>query len=289
MIKRILKKGLKLPILLFRRQKAKIQLSELKLHESVKVKAVGDTLYEVLFKIKDSEEQEACTLIERRRSFLLNSHKEVSVIDYGAGKPNSHRTKEEMKKGVLAKALVGDICKASKSEFWATILFKLIRKLQPLSCIELGSCVGISAAYQGFALNINGRGNLTTLEGSPEIANIAKETLGALNLNNTSVLVGPFHETLKIVLESSKPVDFFFNDGHHDHDAVIENFNTAMPYLSDEAIVVIDDISWSPGMRKAWNEIEDDKRVVASIDLGAVGIVLIGDGSARKDKFRMPL
>ncbi|NER96675.1 MAG: class I SAM-dependent methyltransferase [Symploca sp. SIO1B1] len=228
MIKQILKKGLKLPLLLIKRQKGKIQLSKLKLHESLKLQAVSDTLHEVLLNIKDGEEQEACTLIEQRRSFLLNSHQKISVIDYGAGRPSSNRTKEEMEKGVLSKALVADICRASKPTFWGTILFKLIRKLKPLSCVELGSCVGISAAYQGFALNLNGKGNLTTLEGSSEIANIAKEILGALSLNNTSVVISPFHETLKSVLELSKPVDFFCNDGHHDHYAVIANFNTAV-------------------------------------------------------------
>lgn len=56
--------------------------------------------------------------------------------------------------------------------------------------------------------------------------------------------------------------------------------------VSDEAIVVFDDISWSPGMRGAWSEIEEDKRVVVSVDLGVVGIVLIGDVSARKERYK---
>ena len=178
---------------------------------------------------------------------------------------------------------------ASKPTFWAIFLFKLIRKLEPSSCVELGSCVGISASYQATALSINGKGSLITLEGSTEIAKIAKDTLESLNLQNTSVVTGPFHETLKGVLESSKPIDFFFNDGHPDHDAVIQYFNEALPNLSDEAVFVVDDISWSPGMRKAWTEIEDDKRVTASIDLKTIGIALIGNKSAIKEKFRFPL
>ena len=288
MIKQILKKGVKFPLLLVKQQKVKTELSKIKLHESSKVKAIGDILHEVLFEAQDSKEQEVSTLIEQRRSHLLSSQKEISVIDYGAGNSDSKRTKEEMKNGVPSKVLVADVCKASKIRFWAELMFKLVRILKPLSCIELGSCVGISAAYQGFGLKLNGKGHLTTLEGSPEVANIAKETVESLGLNNTSVVIGPFHETLKDVLESSKPVDFLFNDGHHDHDAVIEYFNTAIPYLADDAVVVFDDIDWSSGMKKAWQEIENDKRVVTSIDLGAIGIVLIGDGSANKTKFTMP-
>ncbi len=161
----------------------------------------------------------------------------------------------------------------------------MIRKLEPSSCVELGSCVGISASYITAALNMNKKGRLLSLEGSPEIA---KKNLENLNLKRGSVITGPFHETLKGALESAKPIDFFFNDGHHDHDAVIQYLNESLPNLSDEAVIVFDDISWSPGMRKSWTEIEDDKRVSPSIDLQTIGIVLIGKNLAAKEKFRIP-
>ena len=289
MIKRILKKFLRLPTQMFRRYKARTALTQLTSHKHPKLKAIGDALRESLTHTISVEEQKWINLIEQRRSFLLSSDKEIAVIDYGAGKPDSNRAKEEMKKGVQSTALVANICKASKPAFWATFLFKIIRKLEPSSSVELGSCVGISASYITAALNINGQGELLSLEGSPEIAKIAKETLESLNLQNGSVITGPFHETLKGVLESAKPIDFFFNDGHHDHDSVIQYFNESLPNLSDEAVIVFDDISWSPGMRKAWTEIENDERVSASIDFQTIGIVLVGKNLATKEKFRIPL
>jgi len=155
--------------------------------------------------------------------------------------------------------------------------------------VELGTCVGISASYITAALEINGKGELLSLEGSPEIAKIATETLGNLNLKKGTVVVGSFNEILGGVLESAKPIDFFFNDGHHDHDAVIQYFNESLSSLSDEAVIVFDDISWSAGMRKAWNEIESDDRVSASIDLRTIGIALIGKNSATKERFKIPL
>ncbi len=285
----MLKTCLKPQVQRFRRYKARSALKQLTLHESPKLKAIGIALYESLTHSLSAEEQKMINLIEQRRSFLLSSDKEIPLIDYGAGNSNSIRTKDEMEKGVKSMALVTDICKASKPTFWAIFLFKLIRKLEPLNCVELGSCVGISASYQASALKINGKGNLITLEGSPEIAKIANETLQILNLQNTSVVTGPFHENLKGVLESSKPIDFFFNDGHHDHDAVLLYFNEALPNFSKDAVILFDDISWSPGMRKAWIEIEEDERVTASIDLQTIGIALIGNNLAAKEKFRIPL
>jgi predicted O-methyltransferase YrrM len=289
MNKRTLTRFLKLPIQLYRRYKARFALTRLTSHNNPTLKAIGDALYETLTHTVSVEEQQFIDLIEQRRSFLLNSDKEITIIDYGAGPSDSNRTKEEMEKGVKSTALVSNICKASKPAFWAILLFKLIRKLKPSSCVELGSCVGISASYQAAALNINRKGSLLTLEGSPEVAIIAKETLESLNHRNASVITGTFHETLKGVLESAKPVDFFFNDGHHDHDAVIQYFNEALPYLSNKTVIVFDDISWSPGMRKAWTEIEDDERVAASIDLQTIGIALAGNNLAIKEKFRIPL
>ena len=290
-IKRMLKPCVRLPLKWFRRYKTNSAIKLLISHESPKLKAIGDALHETLTNTLSAEEQALITLIEQRRSSLLSSEKEVAVIDYGAGKdPCSNRTKEEMEKGAQSTELVANICKvSSKSAFWATLLFKLIQKLEPSSCVELGTCVGISAAYQASALKINKNGHLMTLEGSPEIATIAKETIDSLKLQDATVVTGPFSETLKGVLASSRPIDFFFNDGHHDHDAVIQYFNEALPNLSNEAVIVFDDISWSPGMKKAWVEIEDDERVTASIDLGTIGIALVGNKLAAKEKIRITI
>lgn len=257
-------------------------------HGSPRLKAIGAALIELCDHSLSIEEQELLTKIEQRRSVLLGSDKKITVIDYGAGSSGSARTQEEMRAGVRETALVATVCLSSKTAFWATFLFKLIRRLEPLSCVELGASFGISAAYQASALEMNNKGTLITLEGSPEIAKIANETMASLNLKRASVVIGPFHATLKGVLESAKPIDFFFNDGHHDHAAVTQYLNDSMPYLAPEAVIVFDDIAWSPGMKKAWLEIEDDERVAASIDLQTIGIALVGNNLQVKEKFKVP-
>lgn len=287
-LKRTLKKGLNLPLHFLKRYKTQSALTRLSSHKNRKLQAIGAALQESLAHNLSSQEQQAISLIEKRRSFLLNSDKEIAKVDYGAGSSNSNRVCEQMNSGVHSTALVSQITAVSKPPFWASVLFKLVRKLEPVSCVELGSCVGISASYQASALKINGKGAIVTLEGSDEIANLAKETFVSLGIGNASVVTGPFHKTLGGVLETSKPVDFFFNDGHHDHDAVLKYFNQAMPYLSDAAVIVFDDISWSPGMRKAWTEIENDERVAASIDLGPIGIALVDKSMNSKERYMIP-
>ena len=163
MIKRMFGGFFRLPLQLFRRYTARSALLQLTSHQHPQLKAVGAALYESVTHSVSADAQRLLPVIGQRRASLLNSDMEIAVIDYGVNSPNSKRTKEAMKKGVQSTALVADICESSMSAFWATVLFKLIRKLEPLSCVELGACVGISASYQAAALNFYLKGNLRTL------------------------------------------------------------------------------------------------------------------------------
>lgn len=289
MLQSLIKKVVYPPVVKYRRWRATSTVSRLTNHTNPRVRAVGKALLETLTNVLLSEERDWIEQIERRRVSLLRSDKTITVIAYGAGKPGSKKTMQEMNAGFETTGLVRNICKDSKPPFWATILFKLVRELKPESCIELGSCVGISASYLSAACKLNGKGVLRTLEGSPATAEIAKESLAGLGLDNGSVVTGPFHKTLRGALEIAKPVDFFFNDGHHDREAVLEYFNLSLPFLSQDAVIVFDDISWSPGMRKAWEEIENDARVLVTVDLHDIGIAILGRDPGAKEKYRIPL
>lgn len=289
MLARNLKDALKLPARLIRRHWARSALIQLASHPDPKLKSIGIALQETLDDKLSADEENAIARIEQRRSALLRSDASISVIDYGAGPSSSNRTRAEMEQGVTVTVSITDTATASKSRFWATILFKIVRKLEPQSCLELGTCVGISASYQAAALKLNGKGTLVTLEGAPEVAKLAEETFATLQIENATIITGPFHKTLAGAMQASKPLDYFFNDGHHDHDAVIRYFNESIPYLTENAVIIFDDISWSKGMRKAWEAIENDARVWASIDLDSIGIALLRKVAAPKLTVRIPL
>ena len=272
------------------RYKAKSSVKSLLAHDSPELKAIGEAINESLNDFVSDEEQLLINSIENRRFALLKSKEEIPVIDFGAGKIDSGLTSQEMMAGVKSHESLAEISELrSKTAFWAKILFKIVRKLQPLSCVELGTCVGISAAYQAGALKLNGKGHLRTIEGSPEISRIAQETLDNLDLKNTEIITGSFHEKLKDTLESAKPIDFFFNDGHHDHDALLKYFEETVPYLARKAVIIFDDISWSKGMEEAWSKIKSDQRVAATVDLKNIGIALIDNNATKKEEFSIPL
>jgi len=288
-IEAFIKAALRAPVRQLRKVRRHAAAARLRDHEHATLRAIGAALIESLSDADSDAERSAIAEIEERRSALLASDRQIAFIDFGAGSPDSNRSEAEMQLGVNSTELVSKLCLASKPRFWAHILFKLIRNLQPTSCIELGSCVGISAAYISAALDLNGDGRLLTLEGAPEIAEIAQQTLAGQASNRASVVVGPFQETFEGALSDLGSVDFFFNDGHHDHDAVLGYFEQALPHLGDEAVVVIDDIRWSGGMLRAWRAIEDHGRVAATIDLGPIGISVLSAQPCAKQKFTIRL
>lgn len=135
--------------------------------------------------------------------------------------------------------------------------------------------MGISASFQAAALKLNGMGKIVTLEGAESLAVLAKEHFHVLGLDNVSVVAGRFQDTLKDILDTCVSVNYAFIDGHHDENATLAYFKQIIPFLSGRALLIFDDISWSAGMKRAWNTIKADERIKISVDLKQVGVCII--------------
>lgn len=240
-------------------------------HHGLK-KALKDILIESI----NDEESKWIAEIESLRDKLNSSTDEIEILtNY-----NVYDDNEDVFK--LATNTIGYASKVSSiSFFWAYILFKIVRTYKPKVCFELGTNIGISAAYQAAALKLNNAGRLTTFELSDSKVNLARSNFKVLHLDNIDVIPGRFNDTLKNELIKQQPIDYVFIDGHHDGDATVEYFNLITPYLSEKSILIFDDINWSEGMKMAWEIIRKDKRLTAAIDLNRLGICLI-DNTTKK-------
>ncbi len=158
---------------------------------------------------------------------------------------------------------------------WGRFLLRLVRALQPNSCIELGGAIGISAAYQGAGLELNDAGRLRTIEGSPELAGHARRTLGGLELERVEVVEGRFEDVLAPVLAQAAPVDLAYIDAGKGRDQNVALFEQLLPNLSPRAVVVMDDIHWSRDMKLAWRDISSHPSVALSVDLWRLGACLV--------------
>lgn len=249
-------------------------------HDDERIAAVGRA---IMAHSTNAAQRNALTArVEKRREDLLRSTKEIALVDFGAGKANDTRDAAQMDKGVKSMVSVAEVTGYSKSTFWASMVYEIVRELQPESSIEMGTCVGISAAYQSKALQqVGSNGRLVTLEGSPATAELAHETFSTLGIDNVSVVVGPFNQTLIKALKEASPVNYLFNDGHHDGDAILKYFEMSLPYLAEDAVIVFDDIAWSDSMKRGWQKIMDHPRVCATIDLKLLGIAFLGQGPSK--------
>lgn len=184
---------------------------------------------------------------------------------------------------------VGDISRqASTHPNWALLMFRLIRETKPKNCLELGTCLGVSAAYQAAALQLNGHGNLATLEKSEVRVSKAMQHIDRLGFTNVKALPGLFSDTLPSVLDIHTPVEFAFIDGHHDRHATIEYFRQIAPHtIAGRTILIFDDIDWSPDMKQAWQTIKNDERLYLTVDLFKWGIGVMTDNHKPKETYKL--
>ncbi|MCB0261542.1 MAG: class I SAM-dependent methyltransferase [Calditrichaeota bacterium] len=243
--------------------------------ENSEVKYLDITLKKALNYSFSAEESYWVQKIELLRDSLNNNDQVVQIIDFGAG---SDRVSEYNMTGndvKVAERSISDISRLSNKQiFWTGLLFHLVRNLKPENCLELGSCVGISAAYIAAALELNEAGKLLTIEGAEPLATIASNNLQKLQLPKVKVVNESFQNGLNTILENCKQLDFVFLDGHHDGEATLKYFGQLYPLLSGNSVMVFDDIRWSKNMLDAWKNLVTDERIYLSLDLGMMGICI---------------
>jgi predicted O-methyltransferase YrrM len=218
--------------------------------------------------------------IELLRRLLASSPQPLEIVDFGAG-PRS-ALHEDGAERVVCRTLA-EMTMSSKPPRWAYLLFRLVRELRPSAVLELGACVGVSASYQAAALELNGSGRLVSLEGSPVLASRSTRSLEELGLGHRATVVeGRFTDTIDTAIADLAPVEMAFVDGHHVEAATLDYMERILAACGDEAVLVFDDIHWTPGMTRAWRAVEDDPRFALTVDLGAVGIAAVSASATER-------
>ena len=164
------------------------------------------------------------------------------------------------------------ICaRASQPPSGARLLHHLAAVWQPRQALELGTCVGVSAAYQAVALR---GGTLTTLEAYPDLANRAEETWRLARIDNARVVVGRFADTLAPTLAEAT-WDYAFIDGNHQGRATLGYVEQVARSAAPGALLVLDDIDYNDGMRAAWHSVRQRPDVAASAVVGKIGLLAL--------------
>jgi predicted O-methyltransferase YrrM len=226
---------------------------------------------EVIYDFNDKSEYKN---IEEQRKKLFNDDSIITVTDLGAG---SHLNKNRTKK-------VSQIAKnALKSPRLAKLIYRLAKNTKAKSAIELGTCLGITTAYLA---KTDAQIQVITIEGCPQTAEVARKNFRDLNLENIELHVGNFDLILPDIIAQQPSLDFVYIDGNHRKEATLNYFKWCLPKVTENSLLIFDDIYWSEGMKEAWTEIKNHPDVTVTIDLFWIGLVYFKKGQA-KEHFKL--
>ena len=222
-------------------------------------------LYEIIEKVFKGDKKGLATL-ENLRKELLSDSSNVSDLDLGAG--SSYKSN---------KRTVAEVARQSASSpSQCMILFRLIQHLKIERVLELGSSVGISAAYMA-----HGGASVISIEGNPDLSELAKNTFKE-NAERLDFRCGPFDDLLPAILDNEGPFDLVYIDGNHREDATLRYFEMCLHSIGNQSILIFDDIHWSAGMNSAWNTIIRHPQVTLSVDIYWCGLVFFDKGLSKE-------
>lgn len=140
--------------------------------------------------------------------------------------------------------------------------------------MELGTSLGMGTV----ALALNRQAKITTIEGCPETAAVARDHFRKFNLENIKPQIGEFSKIIPALLAKPNKAevpsfDLVYFDGHHTLEATLENFERLLPTAHNDSVFVFDDIHWSQEMEEAWERIKDHPQVKVSIDTFYLGLI----------------
>ncbi len=205
--------------------------------------------------------------IEQLRFDLLKNRSSVTVGDFGAS--------SRVKKSPIR--TISEIAHSSLNpKKYNQLLFKLVNYFSPSVILELGTSLGISTAYLASA---NQNSKIITMEGSTEIASIAKDNFKKISIKNIQLVEGNFDITLSDTLVQIKHIDFASLNGNHRYEPTVRYFEQVLLKSCEHTIIVLDHIHWNEEMENAWAYVKKHQSVTLTIDLFFVGIVFF-----RKEK-----
>jgi predicted O-methyltransferase YrrM len=168
---------------------------------------------------------------------------------------------------------------------YGKFLSRFAKLLNPSSIIELGTGAGFSTIFMAFACPGS---RVFSIEGCPEIADLAGNNLARIGITNAEVITGSFSRELPGVLNRIRHPLLVFIDGDHRGERLLEYLRIIRPQTDENTVIILDDIRWSASMEKVWKEIISQNEVSASIDLFRMGIIFFRkDINKRHFKIRL--
>ncbi len=175
------------------------------------------------------------------------------------------------------KIKVKDVCKkATSPPSWGRLLYFITDLMKNPNFLEIGTNLGISGSYILEAIKKKEKGKLITMEGVPMLSEISHKRFEEITSRKKFKLYnGLYIDTFPKLLKSKQNFNIIFIDGNHNKKSTLHYYEKLKSKLDFPAIIIIDDINWSNGMKSAWYSMRSDSNVKFSIDFYKMGILII--------------
>ncbi len=217
--------------------------------------------------------------IAATRQALRRDRRVLTYPDLGAGPAGRTPAPGAEVRSTVARLARRAACPPRQGE----LLFRLVEWLAPATILELGTSLGLGTRY------LAGPGrhrHLVTIEGAPAVAAVAAEHLAGLP--GVEQRVGPFDGLLEPALRDLGRLDLLYLDGHHTEAATLDLVGRCLAFAHPDTCLVLDDIRWSAGMRRAWHRLcTDEPRIRLSLDLGRLGLLFLRAEQRQREHFRL--
>ena len=159
---------------------------------------------------------------------------------------------------IFSSHFVAEIIKKSKcrsgfsyltmlTPFRAPTLYVLCRILKPEVLVETGVAQGFSSAFILYALEVNKKGRLYSIDlpnqPGQEIGNKTGWLIPDSFRKRWELILGPSKEYLPVLLKKLNRIDFFYHDSDHSYENMVFEFDCAWHYLRREGQLLADDIT----------------------------------------------
>jgi len=211
--------------------------------------------------------------IESLRKQLLKSTGSIEVCDMGAGsRVNKGRRKS-----------ISEIARHELSSAkFSRLLYRIIQHYKPQNIIELGTSLGINTLYMASA---DEKTKIITIEGCPNTAAKAAELFKECNSNNIKQEKGNIDSLFPDILDNLQVLGLMYIDANHTLQATLKYFELALTKITENSILIFDDIHWSNDMEEAWKVIKSNEKVADTLDLFEAGLVFFRSG-LQKNHFK---
>lgn len=221
----------------------------------------------VLLKYDDERLKE----IRQWRNLLAKNNERIKTAGTGAGS-KIHMDKLRSVRGIIKHSSV--------THKYGRILYYVSREYNPETIIELGTGLGISTAY---LINACPGARIMTLDADRLKMDFAENALKKFKTPGIQFCNGSFEDLLLSKLRYVQHPLLVFIDGDHKLASVMGIFEQILQFARQDTIIILDDISWSREMRKAWKLIKKDPRSVLCIDLFFMGLIFFRDGMVKQN------